>query len=182
MSKKILAAGLILAAAFGIGASPALAETVGVTVVPGERAANTTDVVLPAVFADDEAWQTGGTVTLWANDSSGTGKGWTVTVQAGEFSCTDCEIASSLPASSLSAFYTQPVQAVAGQEINPVSGPRPGAGALGPLDVARPLMTADAGQGMGTYSETVGLLLNVPAYTMAGTYSTTLTVSITAAP
>lgn len=182
MSKKILAAGLIVAAAFGIGMKPAIADTVGVTVIPGERSASTTDLVLPAVYADNEAWQTAGMVTLWADDSSGTGDGWTVTVQAGAFACTDCEIPSSLPASSLSAFYTQPVEVAAGQAIDEVAGPHTGANSLGSLDVARPLMAADAGAGMGTYSETVGLLLNVPAFTMAGTYSTTLTVSITAAP
>lgn len=175
--KGALAACIVAASVLGIN-SMAGADTIGVTVVPGERSANITDLVLPPVKSDHEVWYTSGTANLWADDSSGSGAGWTVTVQAADFTGPG-----SIPAQNLSILYTHPVAHHAGQAIDAVNGPfAPGQEVFGTLDQARPVLKALPGSGMGTYSQHLGLMLEVPADTLAGDYTTTLTVSITAAP
>jgi hypothetical protein len=177
MNKKFFAAGLAVAAALGMGIKPAVADTIGVTVVPGQRSASITDLVLPPVVTEHAPRMTAGTVTLWADDSSGTNAGWNVTVKASNFTGPQA-----LPASALSALYSLPAETIAGQPVDEVNGPQAVALASGTLETPRVMLSAQPGYGKGTYSEDIGLALLVPADTLAGTYSTTLTVSITAGP
>ena len=177
MSKRYLAAGLVVAAALGVGITPAIADTVGVTVIPGQRSASVSDIVLPPVVSEHAPRLTAGTVTLWADDSSGTNAGWNVTVKAAPFTGPQ-----TLPASALSALYALPAVAHAGQAVDETNGPQAVALASGTLETPRVLLAAQPGYGKGTYSEEIGLALLVPADALAGAYLTTLTVSITAGP
>jgi hypothetical protein len=58
----------------------------------------------------------------------------------------------------------------------------PAAGATGTLDVARKTIQADAAYGGGTYSQELGVSLVVPADSRAGTYTASLTVTVSAGP
>ncbi|MEY2420256.1 MAG: hypothetical protein QOI95_323 [Acidimicrobiaceae bacterium] len=177
MNKKMLGAGLVIATSLLASISPAFGD-IGVTVVPGTRAASATDLVLPEVNSEHVSRYTSGAVTLWADDSTGSGAGWAVTVQADDFTGPGA-----IPAANLSAYWAAPVATIAGQPVDADGGPDIQSSlALGPLDQPRTLMQAFEGFGMGTYSQQVGLLLKVPADTLAGSYTTELTVSITAAP
>lgn len=70
-----------------------------------------------------------------------------------------------------------------GQAVDPIGGPRvPAANATGALDVARKTIQADAGFGVGTYTQALGVTLSIPGQTSAGTYTSTLTTTISAAP
>ncbi len=52
----------------------------------------------------------------------------------------------------------------------------------GTLNTARKVISAGATYGVGTYTQSLGVSLSVPADSRAGTYTSTLTTSITAAP
>ncbi len=53
---------------------------------------------------------------------------------------------------------------------------------VGTLDTARKTVQALVLYGNGTYSQALGVSLKIPAQSAAGTYTGTLTTSITAAP
>ncbi|CAN5461824.1 hypothetical protein BH20CHL6_BH20CHL6_15370 [soil metagenome] len=53
---------------------------------------------------------------------------------------------------------------------------------VGTLDSARKVVQANAGYGEGTYTQDLGVSLLIPAQSRAGTYTGTLTTTISAAP
>lgn len=58
----------------------------------------------------------------------------------------------------------------------------PFAGAGGSLDVARRVLFAGEGGGKGTYSQDLPVSLTIPGGTVAGSYTSSLTVTISAGP
>jgi hypothetical protein len=58
----------------------------------------------------------------------------------------------------------------------------PASSPVGTLDTARKVLQANAGHGKGNYSQALDVSLIVPADSVAGTYTGTLTVTITAGP
>jgi len=52
----------------------------------------------------------------------------------------------------------------------------------GALDTARKVVQANATYGEGTYDQALGVSLTIPAESRAGTYTGTLTTTVTAAP
>ena len=70
-----------------------------------------------------------------------------------------------------------------GQSVDAVGGPKaPASSPVGTLDSPRKTVQAEAAFGNGTYTQDLGVNLTVPADSAAGTYTGTLTTTISAAP
>jgi hypothetical protein len=158
-------------------------NTVTQVVNGGTRSASVADVTLGAVSYSHSAQTNTGSMTLTADDSSGTGAGWNVTVQSSAFVYSGANSGTNIPAANFSITSAAAPTATAGQAIDATGGPKvPAAGSTGTLDVARKTIQADAGFGQGTYTQALNVSLNIPAQSRAGTYTGTLTVTITAGP
>jgi hypothetical protein len=71
----------------------------------------------------------------------------------------------------------------AGQAVDATNGPKvPATSPLATLETARKVIQAEANYGQGTYTQALGVRLVIPGMSRAGTYTGTLTTSITAAP
>ena len=176
-----------LAVASVIGLVPvtsALADNTVTQVVSGSgaRTAIITDATMgAAAYSNTQADTTVGTMTLTALDASGTNLGWNVTVQAANF--VDGVSALTIPNSNFSLTSASAATAVVGQNVSNQNGPKvPATSPLGTLDASRKVLQANAGFGKGTYTQSLGVSLLVPAGTPLGTYVSTLTVTITAGP
>jgi hypothetical protein len=122
-------------------------------------------------------------MTLTAEDTSGSGAGWNVTVQSSGFTYSGVNGGSPIPAANFSITTAAPPVLVSGQAIDPTGGPKvPPTNATGTLEVARKTLQAEAGFGQGTYTQALGVSLTIPAQSRAGTYTATLTVTIAAGP
>ena len=63
------------------------------------------------------------------------------------------------------------------------TGPQvPPTSPIGTLDTARKTLVATAAYGAGTYTQALGVTLTIPAMSRVGTYTGTLTTTITSAP
>lgn len=167
--------------------APALADnTVTTSVISSAasiRSARTTDFTLPAVTYSHTDQSQSGSLALIADDSSGTNAGWNVTVQASSFAYSGPNSGTAIPASNFSLTSASTPTKTSGQNVNATGGPMvPATSPVGTLDVARKVVQANAGFGKGTYTQTLGVSLVVPADSVIGTYTSTLTVTNTAGP
>ena len=183
MNKKFLAGSLLVASLIGGSAQVAGAD-VGVTVTNGGRTVSATNLDLPSVASESVARWTVGTITMTA-ESLSEANAWTATIQASALTKPDSDgtgpdTAASIPAQNLAVQYIGAITEVGAEEG--ATGPSVGYAESWTLNNALPIMTAEAGSGIGTWKTDLGLILEVPAYTPAGNYSTELTLSITAAP
>ena len=175
-------------AALALGISPALAaESVNQAVTPGTRTASVADVVLADVAYSHVTRPSTGTMTLTADDSTGSNNGWNVTIQSSAFVWTagtgGASSGTNIPASAFSLSTAAAPTATAGQGVDVTGGPKvPAVSPVGTLDQARKPVQADLAFGNGTYTQALGVSLAIPAQSAAGTYTGTLTTSITAAP
>lgn len=162
----------------GITAVPAGSVPATVTLSSGNLS-NTTSTSIPF----GSVGLTGGDANLpyapttpWrAIDARGTGAGWNITVSATDFTST-------LGGITVANFKVQ----LLASKISKIAGntsPASGATSYQPLG-ATPLklLSANAGQGMGTYDYTPDFQLTVPAQTLAGEYQAVVTVSINTGP
>ncbi len=173
-----LATGVALSFAIAI---PALAvDTVTQQINGGTRTASIADATLTAVnYAHTDQTNTG-LLSLTADDSTGSDQGWNVTVQAGNF----VDGTKSIAASNFAITGFGTITVNAGQAIDtagtPPGGPK--TGVTGTLDVARKVFLAEAGYGKGNYTLPINVQLTIPGTTLAGTYVSTLTVTISSGP
>jgi hypothetical protein len=71
----------------------------------------------------------------------------------------------------------------AGQAVDGTNGPKvPASTPVGTLDSARKVIQANANYGLGIYTQGLSVALDVPAQSRAGTYTGTLTTTISAGP
>jgi hypothetical protein len=177
--------GGLMALTFSLGlASGALASnTVSTSVIGGNRTASVADLTLPAVnYAHVDQTRTG-TMILSADDASGTNAGWNVTVQASSFAYSGANNGIAIPASDFALTAAAAPAKVAGQEVDLTNGPMiPASSPVGTLDVARKVVQAQKNFGKGQYAQALGVSLLVPADSVEGTYTSTLTVTIIAGP
>jgi hypothetical protein len=144
--------------------------------------ASVADLSLPAVTSSHVAQTSQGTLTLTVTDSA-PGAGWNVTILASAFAYSGANGGTSIPAANLSITEARTPALVSGQAIDPTGGPQvPAAGATGTLDVARKTIQAEVGYGGGTYTQELAVSLVVPADSRAGTYTSSLTVTVSAGP
>lgn len=116
---------------------------------------------------------TGTLGTININDARGIGAGWNLVLHADDFVNTDGSGAF-IPATGFAIDGTPTVTTVAGN-----SGPTSFSGLLdGPLLI----LSAGAGSGMGRYQVDPTISLIIPADTIAGTYETTVTATVTSGP
>lgn len=175
----LLAAAATLALALPVAA----VNTVTQVVNPGTRSASIADLTLTPVAYSHTAQTSTGTMTLTADDSTGSGLGWNVTVLSSAFAYTGANLGTAIPAANFSLTSAAAPVMTAGQAVDVVGGPKvPVVSPVGTLDSARKTVQANVFFGQGTYTQALGVSLSIPAQSRAGTYTGTLTVTIAAAP
>jgi hypothetical protein len=144
--------------------------------------ASVADLNLPAVTSSHVVQTSAGTMTLTVTDSE-PGAGWNVTILASAFAYSGPYSGANIPAANLSIIEARSPVLSSGQAIDPTGGPKvPPSGATGALDVARKTIQAEAGYGGGTYTQELAVSLVVPADSRAGTYTSSLTLTVSAGP
>lgn len=182
--------GLVGAAALSLAvALPALAidNTVTTNVTPGTRTASIADLGLGSVAYSHTTGTKTGTMTLTADDSTGSNAGWNVTIQSSAFVWSagtgGAASGTNIPAANFSLTSAAAPVSTAGQAVDVTAGPKvPATSPVGTLDSARKVVQADIAFGNGTYTQALGVSLSIPAQSAAGTYTGTLTTTIAAAP
>ena len=156
--------------------------------------ASTADLTLgPIAYSHTQQVSTGA-LTLTASDTGAAGlgltnSGWNVTLLSSDLAYSGPNSGSPIPASNVAIVTAHPPVRISGQAISPAGGPRT-TNVTGALNVARKTLQADAPTGVvvltyygiGTYSQAIDVSLAVPGQSRAGTYTATLTVTISAGP
>lgn len=160
--------------------------------VPASAAltASVQNLAMPAAPYSHHPQMTSGRAVLTATDSSLyalglnlLGVGWNVTEQTSALVYSGPNHGASIPAANLSiASVEAPVAQTGSQPIDPTGGPKPPASPAGSLDTPRMVLHANSGYGAGTYTQGIALSLSIPADTRAGTYTATLTTTISSGP
>jgi len=170
----------------GGGAGLVLADepvSVTQTLSPGTRSASVTSMVLAQAPYSHSVQTTTGAVTLSVDDSSGSGQGWNVLVQSSDFVYVGQHAGKAIPAANFAVVAANAPTMTEGQAVDASSGPKsPESGATGSLDTPRKTMQAQANAGMGTYIQKLDVRLTIPAQSLAGSYTGTVTTTISAAP
>lgn len=168
----------------GTIAGPAFAaDTVTQAVTAGTRTASNANLTLGSVAYSHIAQTSTGSMTLTADDSSGSGAGWNVTILSSAFVYTGTNSGTNIAATAFSLSSAATPVATAGQAVDVTGGPKvPTISPVGTLDSARKTVQANAAFGQGTYTQALGVSLSIPAQSRAGTYTGTLTTTIASAP
>jgi len=179
-----LGAGSLLAASL---AGAAFAEDSVTQAITGSGlTASVADLVLPSVAYQNAAHDVTGTMTLSADDSTGSGAGWNVTIQSSDFVWVGTANGGiDIPATKFALTSAAAPVKVAGQIVGvaAATGPQvPPTSPLGSLASARKVLVATAAYGSGTYTQALGVTLTIPAMSRVGVYTGTLTTTITSAP
>jgi hypothetical protein len=156
--------------------------------------ASVANATFPAVTYSHANQTTSTSITLTATDTGQcvlvcTNDGWNVTLLASSFAYSGPNSGTAIPAANLAITNAHPPTVVSGQNISPTHGPRT-TNVTGALNVSRKTLQADGPTGtvlktyygIGTYQQAIDVNLVVPGLTRAGTYTTTLTVTISAGP
>lgn len=164
-----------------LGATPARADNlVDITLNGGTRTATIANLTLSAVNYSHSQQQQTGTMVLTADDSTGAGTGWNVTVLSSAFAYSGAAPdGTAIPAANFAVGTPAAPAMTAGLAVG-AAGPFAGTG--GALDAARKVIYADASGGLGTYTQDLPVTLTIPAQARAGAYSGTLTVTIAEGP
>jgi hypothetical protein len=165
-------------------AAPTLADnTVTTTVIGGIRDAHTYNLNLGSFNYSHDDQVVGDTMVLWADDSSGTNAGWNVTIVASNFAYAGPNGGVAIPNSNFAITGTGFVNKLKGQGVTPPHGPQvPATSPAGTLNTPRKVIFADPGHGKGTYEQDIDVELLIPGTSVAGTYTSNLTVTISAGP
>lgn len=143
--------------------------------------ASVADLTLANVAYSHVARTSSGMLLLTATNDSPTG--FSVTIQSSDFGYTGVHSGAQIPAANFVLISAEEPEMVAGQAVDPTAGPRvPITGASGPLNVPRKTVQANAGFGVGSYTQALAVSLTVPGQSRTGTYTATLTTTIGAGP
>ncbi len=161
----------------------AATSTTTQTVTAGTRTASVANVSLTGTPYSHVEQTSSGTMALSADDSTGSGDGWDVTVQSSAFVHEGTDRTADIAATNFALTSAATPVAVGGQAIDATGGPKvPTTSPVGTLDTVRKVVQADATFGKGSYTQNLEATLTIPAQSLAGTYTGTLTTTITAAP
>jgi hypothetical protein len=180
-----LSASVLVTSAIALGAAiPAFAgDDIVQTLNGGSLSTGLTNLSLAQANYAHADQNADGTMTLNADDKTGTGEGWNVTLVASNFVYTGDYSGTNIPAANFSLTSAATPVKTAGQVVDATHGPKvPSISPLTTLETARKVIQAEADYGQGTYTQALGVRLVIPGMSRAGTYSGTLTTSITAAP
>jgi WxL domain surface cell wall-binding len=177
------AGALLIATAVG----PAFAaNTVTQAITGSGLTASVADLTLASVAYQNAAHDVTGTILLTVDDSTGSGAGWNVTIQSSPFVWVGtANGGTDIPASKFALTSAAAPTMLAGQVVDVAlsTGPQvPPTSPYGTLDTARKVLVATAAYGAGTYSQSLGVTLTIPAQSRVGVYTGTLTTTITSAP
>ena len=186
--KKMMAGIGIVGALTVMSIAPAMAQqtvSVGVTSAGSLSASYATKSLAGVSYSLADQTTPSENLTLTATDGTGTGAGWNVTVVSSDFVYSGSNSGTNIPAANF-VFGTPGMPAASGtdsQAVSVTAGQGPEAvGTGGAMNVAREVIQAGAGYGQGTYTQTVGATLLVPAKSRVGTYTGTLTTTISSGP
>lgn len=189
--KIVVASTLVVGSLLVAPAAFAADNTVTQAVTGGTLTASASDVTLTPVTTAHTDQDSAGSLTVTADDSSGTGAGWNVTQQVSALAYSGTNGGTDIPAANVSVTSVGAATLTAGQAIDSTgtdaapTGPQSAnvtSGVSGTLDTPVKVLVAGANFGQGTYSLPVNLNLTVPANSRAGSYTGTLTTTITSAP
>jgi len=123
---------------------------------------------------------------LTVDDSTDSSAGWNVTIQSSPFVWVGTANGGiDIPATKFALTSAAAPTMIAGQVVDVAlsTGPQvPPTSPYGTLDAARKVLVATAAYGAGTYSQSLGVTLTIPAQSRVGVYTSTLTTTITSAP
>jgi hypothetical protein len=172
-----------LTLSLGLVSGAMAANSVTTRVTGGTLTASIANLNLGNVRTSHIAVNKSGTMKLTADDSTGTGFGWNVTVQASDFAYTGTVGGIPIPATGFSLDAAGAPVETAGQIADASNGPMvPATSPVGSLDQIRKVTTTNPNFGQGTYAQDLDVTLSVPANSRVGTYTSTLTVTIVAGP
>lgn len=168
-------------------ASPALGvDTVTQTITGGGLTASIGDLIFPDAAHQNDEHAVAGTMVLTAADDTGTSSGWKVTVMTSDFVWAGTAVGGQdIPAAAFALTSAEEAVVISGQPVGTAAatGPQvPPTSPVGTLDTPRQVLYATAGYGAGAYSQNLNVTLTIPALSRVGTYTGTLTTTITAAP
>ena len=179
-----LGAGALLVATV---AGPAAAtDTVTLAITGSGLTASVADLTFTSVPYQNASHNVSGSMLLTADDSTGSGAGWNVTIISSAFIWVGtANGGTNIPAANFALTSAAAPTMIAGQVVSVAAstGPQvPPTSPFGTLDTARKTLVATAAYGQGTYSQALGVTLTIPAMSRVGTYTGTLTTTITSAP
>jgi hypothetical protein len=164
----------------------AAADTVSLAITGSGLTASVANLTLTSVAYQNAAHSVNGTMVLTADDSTGSGAGWNVTIQSSAFVWVGtANGGADIPAANFAISSAAAPTLIAGQVVSATAatGPQvPTVSPVGALDTARKTLQATAAYGAGTYSQALGVTLTIPAQSRVGVYTGTLTTTITSAP
>ena len=161
----------------------AAANIITQVVAAGSRSASVANLTLGGMTTAHIDQTNTGTMVLSADDSTGSNLGWNVTILSSAFVYSGANSGVDIPAADFSLTSAAAAVRTAGQAVNGVGGPKvPVISPVGTLDSARKTLQALALFGNGTYTQDLGVSLLIPADSAAGTYTGTLTTTISAGP
>jgi hypothetical protein len=176
-------AGLLVAVAAGPAAA---ADTVILAITGSGLTASVADLTFTSVGYQNAAHDVTGSMTLTADDSTGSGAGWNVTIMSSAFVWVGtANGGTDIPAAGLALTTAAAPTMIAGQAVSvaAATGPQvPPTSPIGRLDTPRKTLVATAAYGAGTYTQALGVTLTIPAMSRVGVYTGTLTTTITSAP
>ena len=162
------------------------ADTVILAITGSGLTASVADLTLNSAPYQNAAHNVSGTMVLTADDSTGSGAGWNVTIISSAFVWVGtANGGTNIPAANFALTSAAAPSMVAGQVVSVAAstGPQvPPTSPFGTLDTARKTLVATAAYGQGTYTQALGVTLTIPAMSRVGTYTGTLTTTITSAP
>jgi hypothetical protein len=164
-----------LAGSLALGPDVASAATGSVTLTGGSLAitATPTNFTYPSTVLTGSAITLTSSFSLTVDDATGSGAGWNLTASAPPL--TD-SVGNTIPAGN------QTIESVV---VSGVTGTAPTNGVSYPMGLptsTAKIFSANANTGRGQSTETFNLQLVVPADAFAGTYTTSLTVSLISGP
>jgi hypothetical protein len=183
-----IALALGLSTALLVGALPASAQsTVTQSVTAGSLSASLGNLGLTSVPYSLSDRASIGALDLAAEDLTGSSAGWNVTVLASNFVWTTVAGSTGgtdIPAVNFTLISAAVPVLVLGQAVGvaAATGPNPVFTSAVPLNTARKVIAATAAYGDGSYTQDLGVSLNVPGQSKLGLYTSTLTTTITTAP
>jgi hypothetical protein len=151
--------------------------------------ASVADLTMPGLPYSHVQRTATGTLSLTATDTGNcilficSNNGWHVTIQASDFAYSGPNLGTAIAAANFSITQAHPPTRLSGDTIDPQGGPRvPASNSTGTLNTPRETLEADDNFGLGSYRQLIDVSLIVPGQSRAGTYRTTLTVTISAGP
>jgi hypothetical protein len=184
-TRRLLGRSILVTAAvvLAVPGGALAADTVTQVITAGTRSASVANLTLTPVAYSHSAQTNTGTMTLTADDSTGSNLGWNVTIQSSAFVYSGTASGTDIPAANFSLTSASAATATAGQAVDAVGGPKvPVISPVGTLDTPRKVLQALVLFGKGTYTQSLGVSLSIPAASAQGTYTGTLTTTISAAP